>query len=137
VGALGTYSTLQKITSAKKRNPGNKQHHHRKSSEQRGTSRDLARTWHVEHLLLLSNKFNVHERYKIIAFADLLLLTRGKSVSEVENIGNIELKMSQGGQKKTRSVSTTKIKSNVDDTSQKVRKKGRGNIFQQQTPQTI
>jgi hypothetical protein len=46
---------------------------------------------------------------KIIAFADdLLILIRGKSVSEVENIANMELKKSQVGQKKTRSVSTNK-----------------------------
>jgi NifU-like protein involved in Fe-S cluster formation len=63
----------------------------------------------VEHLLKLAFKFNVYEWYKVIAFADdLLLLIRGKSVSEVENIANIELKKSQGGQKKTRSVSTAK-----------------------------
>jgi len=59
----------------------------------KGPTRVLSRTWHVEHLLQLAIKSKVHERYKIVAFADdLLLLTRGKSVSEVENIANTELK---------------------------------------------
>jgi len=46
---------------------------------------------------------------KIIAFTDdLIILTRGKSVSEVENTANIELKKSQSGQKTIRYDLTTK-----------------------------
>jgi len=47
---------------------------------------------------------------KIIAFADdLLLLTRGGKVSEIENIANIELIKSKPGQEKTSSDSTKRI----------------------------
>ena len=43
----------------------------------------------------------------IIAFADdLLLLTRGEAVSEIENIANLELTEPQNGQGKTCSDST-------------------------------
>jgi hypothetical protein len=46
---------------------------------------------------------------KIIAFADdFIVLTRGKSVREVENTANIELEKSQSGQKTIRSDLTTK-----------------------------
>jgi hypothetical protein len=63
--------------------------------------------WNIFYNSLLNLTFT--SCTKIVAFAyGLLLLTRGKSVSEVENIANVELKKSQGGQKKTRSVSTTK-----------------------------
>jgi hypothetical protein len=90
--------------------------------------------WNIFYNSLLNLTFT--SGTKIIAFADdLLLLTRGKSVSEVENIANTELKKSQCGQKITRSVSTTKSQSNADDTSKKERYKGLGNIFKQQTPQ--
>jgi acid phosphatase class B len=46
--------------------------------------------WNIFYNSLLNLKFT--RSTKIIAFADdLLILTRGKSVSEVENISNIEL----------------------------------------------
>jgi hypothetical protein len=61
---------------------------------------------------------------KIIAYADdLLLLIRGKSVSEVENITNIELKRVSRWAKKQGPFQRPKVKSNVDNTSQKERKK--------------
>jgi hypothetical protein len=109
VGAQGTYSTLQKITSANEKQPCNKQHHHRKSMEQRVPQGSCVGPgmWNIFHNSLLNLTFM--SGTKIIAFADdLLLLIRGKSVSEVENIANIEIKKAQGGQKKTRSVTTTK-----------------------------
>jgi len=91
--------------------------------------------WNTFYNLLLNLTFT--SGTNIVAFADdLLLLTRGKSVSEVENTANTELKKSQCGQKKTRSVSMTKVKSNADDTSKKERNKGLGSIFKQQTTQT-
>jgi hypothetical protein len=47
--------------------------------------------WNIFYNSLLNLTFT--SGTKIVAFADdLLLLTRGKSVSEVENIANTELK---------------------------------------------
>ena len=47
--------------------------------------------WNIFYNSLLNLKFT--SGTKIIAFADdLLLLTRGKSMSELENIANTELK---------------------------------------------
>ena len=63
--------------------------------------------WNIFYNSLLNLKFK--SGTKIIAFADdLLLLIRGKSVRELENIANTELKKNQRGQDKIRSVSTTK-----------------------------
>jgi hypothetical protein len=46
--------------------------------------------WNIFYNSLLNIKFK--SGTKIIAFADLLLLIRGKSVRELENIANTELK---------------------------------------------
>jgi len=63
--------------------------------------------WNIFYNSLLNLEFK--SSTKIIAFADdLLLLTRGKSVRELENIANIELKKSQSGQEKIRSALKTK-----------------------------
>jgi len=63
--------------------------------------------WNIFYNSLLNLEFKSSTR--IIAFADdLLLLTREKSVRELENIANIEVKKSQRGQKKIRSALTTK-----------------------------
>jgi hypothetical protein len=63
--------------------------------------------WNIFYNSLLNLKFT--SGTKITAFTDdLILLTRGKSVSELENLANTELKKSQRGQEIIRSVSTTK-----------------------------
>jgi len=63
--------------------------------------------WNIFYNSLLNLTFTSDT--KIIAFADnLLILIRGKSVSEVENTANIELKKSQSGQKTITSDLTTK-----------------------------
>ena len=63
--------------------------------------------WNILYNSLLNLTFT--SGTKIIAFADgLIILTRGKPVSEVENRANIELKKSQSGQKTIRSDLTTK-----------------------------
>jgi hypothetical protein len=63
--------------------------------------------WNIFYNSLLNIPFT--RGTKIIAFADdLIMLTRGKSVSEVENTVIIELKISQIGQTKIRSDLITK-----------------------------
>jgi len=63
--------------------------------------------WNIFYNSLLNLEFK--SSTKIIVFADdLLLLTRGKSVTKLENITNIELKKSQVGQEKLSSALTTK-----------------------------
>jgi len=63
--------------------------------------------WNIFYNSLLNLTFM--SGTKIIAFTDdLIILTRGKSVSEVENTANIELKKSQSGQKTIRYDLTTK-----------------------------
>ena len=61
--------------------------------------------WNIFFNSLLKLKFTTSK--KIIAFADdLLLLTRGETVSEIENIANLELTKFQPEQEKTRTDST-------------------------------
>ena len=63
--------------------------------------------WNIFYNSLLNLKFT--SGTKVIAFADDILLTRGKSVSELKNTANTEMKKkSQRGQEIIRSVSTTK-----------------------------
>ena len=65
----------------------------------------------MEHLLQLAINLTFTNGTKILAFADdLLLLTRGKLVSEVENIANTELKKDSVWAKDNKSVSTTSQK---------------------------
>jgi hypothetical protein len=65
------------------------------------------RMWNIFYNSLLNLTFS--NGTKIIAFTDdLVILTRGKSVSEVENTANKELKKSQIEQKTIRSDLTTK-----------------------------
>jgi hypothetical protein len=74
--------------------------------------------WNIFYNSLLSLTFM--SGTKIIAFADdLLLLIRGKSVSEVENIANRAKKSLKVGKRKQGPFQRPKVKSNVDDTSQK------------------
>jgi len=90
-------------------NHGNKQHQNKKSSESgcpQGSCLGPG-LWNIFYNSLLNLEFKSNTT--IIAFADdLLLLTRGKSVRELENLANIELKKSQRGQEKISSALTTK-----------------------------
>ena len=89
--------------------------------------------WNIFYNWLLILKFK--SGTKIVAFADdLLLLIRGKSANELESIANRELKKFQRGQEKIKSVLTTKVENNVDDTTKTERKRGLGSISKQQTP---
>jgi RsiW-degrading membrane proteinase PrsW (M82 family) len=54
--------------------------------------------WNIFYNSLLNLTFK--SGTKIVAFAYDLILTRGKSVSEVENIANIELKRLNLGKRK-------------------------------------
>jgi hypothetical protein len=76
--------------------------------------------WNIFYNSLLNLTFK--SGTKIVAFADdLLLLTRGKLVSEVENIANIELKKVSMWEKKQSPFQRPKAKSNADNTSKKER----------------
>jgi hypothetical protein len=128
----------KKLLQPTKSNPANKQHHHKKSSEQRvpqGSCQGPG-MWNIFYNSLLNLTFV--SGTKTVAFADdLLLLTRGKTVSDVENIANIELK------KVSRWAKESKIRFNDQKSKvmlmtrrkRKERKKGSGSIFKQQTPQ--
>jgi hypothetical protein len=72
-------------------------------------SRVLSKTWYVEQLLQLDIKFDVHERYKNSSFCRRSAITNKREVGERSGkYSEHRAKQSQCGQKKTKSVSTTK-----------------------------
>ena len=87
--------------------------------------------WNIFYNSLLNLEFK--SSTKIIAFADdHLLLTRGMSVSYLENIANIKLKLFQRWQEKIKTVLTTKIANKKKN----VRRKRLGNICKQKSSPT-
>ena len=86
--------------------------------------------WNIFYNSLLRLKFL--KRTKVIAFAnDILLLTRAKTVSEVENLANIELSKISAWARQQNSIQRSKIESNAYDATEKKGTKRAGNILKQ------
>ena len=102
------------------------------------STRFLPRDWYVEYLLNSLLNFNFTSGTKIIAFADdLIILTRGKSVSEVENTANIELqKISKWAKDNKFRFNDQKSKVLLMTRRKRKEKKDLGIIFKQQAPPT-